>query len=101
MKIGTVFKSLVEQRRMTLKEISKKIGVPNSTLSEWLNNRTPKNPEQIQKVAKALGVSMHFDYRIDVGTPNTLSGIDWASVEELRLSSKPFSWLRFAPIACH
>lgn len=60
MKIGTVFKSLLEQRRMTLKEISKKTGVPSSTLSEWLNNRTPKNPEQIQKVAKALGVSMHF-----------------------------------------
>ncbi len=45
---------------MTLKEISKATGVPSSTLSEWLNNRSPKNPEQIQKVAKYLGVSMHF-----------------------------------------
>ena len=59
-KIGNIFKSLIEQRRMTIREVSKKSGVPSSTLAEWLNNRTPKNPEQIQKVAKTLGVSMHF-----------------------------------------
>lgn len=59
-KIGTTFKSLIEQRRMTLKEVSGATNVPSSTLSEWLNNRSPKNPEQIQKVAKYMGVSMHY-----------------------------------------
>lgn len=59
-KIGSTFKKLIEQNRMTLKEVSKQTGVPSSTLSEWLNNRSPKNPEQIKKVAKYLGVSMHF-----------------------------------------
>ncbi len=36
-------------RRMTLKEVSEATGVPRSTLSEWRNNRSPKNPEQLKK----------------------------------------------------
>lgn len=59
-KIGTTLKSLLEERRMTLKEVSKATGVPSSTLAEWQNGRAPKNPEQAQKVAKHLGVSLHY-----------------------------------------
>lgn len=59
-KIDSTLKSLLMQKRMTIKEIAKATGVSNSTLSEWLNNRSPRNPEQIKKVAKYLGVSMHF-----------------------------------------
>lgn len=59
-KIGNTFKKLLYERRLTLKEVSKATGVSNSTLSEWLNNRSPKNPEQTRKVAKFLGVSLHF-----------------------------------------
>ena len=59
-KIGNTFKKLLNERRVTLKEVTKATGVASSTLSEWLNNRSPKNPEHIRKVAKFLGVSMHF-----------------------------------------
>lgn len=58
--IGKTFKRIIDEKRLSLKLISKDTGVPNSTLAEWLNNRTPKNPEQVRKVAKYLGVSMHF-----------------------------------------
>ena len=58
--IGSTLKALLKVRRMTLKEVSKATGVPSSTLSEWLNNRSPKNPEQIRKVAQYMGVSLHY-----------------------------------------
>lgn len=58
--IGSTLKGLLKTRRMTLKEVSIATGVPSSTLSEWLNNRSPKNPEQTRKVAQYLGVSLHF-----------------------------------------
>lgn len=58
--IGSTLKTLLKVRRMTLKEVSKATGVPSSTLSEWLNNRSPKNPEQIRKVAQYMNVSLHY-----------------------------------------
>ncbi|MCM2353724.1 MAG: helix-turn-helix domain-containing protein [Pseudobdellovibrio sp.] len=58
--IGPVLKKLLKDRRMTLKEVSTATSVPSSTLSEWLNNRSPKNPEQTLKVAQYLEVSLHY-----------------------------------------
>lgn len=58
--IGSTLKELLKHRRMTLKEVSKATSVPASTLSEWLNNRSPKNPDQVRKVAQYLGVSLHY-----------------------------------------
>jgi transcriptional regulator with XRE-family HTH domain len=49
----------MEKERHTLASISKATGVPKSTISEWLNNRSP-NPIQAVKVANHLGVSLHF-----------------------------------------
>lgn len=59
-RVGTTLKALLNAQRLTLREVSKASGVPSSTISEWLNNRSPKNPEQVRKVAKYLGVSMHY-----------------------------------------
>jgi hypothetical protein len=58
LKIGTVMRSIISERRLTLKEISKGTGVPATNITEWTNNRAPKNPEQAQKVAVYLGVSL-------------------------------------------
>lgn len=59
LKIGKVLKQIMENERHTLTSISKAAGVPKSTISEWLNNRTP-NPTQAVKVANHLGISLHF-----------------------------------------
>lgn len=59
-KIQTTLKQLLEENNLSLRELAKRSGVPNSTLQEWSSNRSPKNPLQVQKVAKALGVSMHY-----------------------------------------
>ena len=58
--IGKVFSQIVKERRLTLKEISKATGVAATTLAEWQAGRTPKNPVQVQAVAKFLNVSLHF-----------------------------------------
>ena len=59
LKISAVLKKIMEDNRHTLTSMSKATGVPKSTISEWLNNRTP-NPVQAAKVAKYLGVSLHY-----------------------------------------
>lgn len=58
--IGKVLTKIVQDRRLTLREISKATGVPATTLAEWQVNRSPKNPSQVRAVAKFLGVTMHF-----------------------------------------
>ncbi len=59
LKIKTVLKRLMKEQGETLISISKSTGVPKSTISEWLGNRTP-NPTQVVRVANFLGVSMHY-----------------------------------------
>lgn len=59
LKIGSVLKKMMETERHTLASISRATGVPKSTISEWINNRAP-NPVYAAKVAKHLGVSLHY-----------------------------------------
>jgi transcriptional regulator with XRE-family HTH domain len=59
-KTGTVLKKIIQERRLTLREIANGSGVPATTIAEWSNNRTPKNPLQVKKVAEFLGVSVHY-----------------------------------------
>lgn len=59
-KIQTTLKMLLAEQNLSLRDLSKRSGVPYSTLQEWSTNRSPKNPVQIQKVASCLGVSMHY-----------------------------------------
>lgn len=60
--IGKTLSSLMEEQHLSVAKLSKKTGVPQSTLREWCLNRSPKNPVQVQKVADCLGVSMHYLY---------------------------------------
>ncbi len=59
LKIQIVLKRLMKEQNETLSSLSKSTGVPKSTISDWLSNRTP-NPVQAVKIAKHLGVSLHF-----------------------------------------
>lgn len=59
LKIKSVLKKLMKESGETLASISKATGVPKSTISEWLGNRSP-NPVQAVRVANHLGVSLHF-----------------------------------------
>lgn len=60
LKIGTTLRKLMIEQGLTLKGISQATSVPASTIAEWSNNRAPKNPIHVQKVAAYLGVSLHY-----------------------------------------
>jgi len=59
-KIAKTLTTLLKQKGLSLRELSKMSGVPASTLSEWMSNRPPRNPLQTKKVAEALNVSLNF-----------------------------------------
>ena len=59
LKINFILKKLMKVNGETLVSLSKATGVPKSTISEWLGNRTP-NPVQAVKIANHLGVSLHY-----------------------------------------
>lgn len=59
LRIKTILKKLMNENGETLVSIAKATGVPKSTISEWLSNRSP-NPVQAVKVANHLGVSLHY-----------------------------------------
>lgn len=59
-KIQSTLKLLLSEKNLSIRELAKRSGVPNSTLQEWSSNRSPKNPVQVQKVAQVLGVSLHY-----------------------------------------
>lgn len=50
LKISKVLKRLMKESGETLASITKATGVPKSTISEWLANRSP-NPIQAVRVA--------------------------------------------------
>lgn len=59
LQIKTVLKKLMNENGESLMTLSKATGVPKSTISEWLGNRSP-NPVQAVKVASHLNVSLHY-----------------------------------------
>ena len=53
-------KYLMEEKNLNIKEFSQKIGIPDSTISDWLlKKRTPKI-ENIPKIATFFNVSTDF-----------------------------------------
>lgn len=59
LKIDQVLTRIVKERRLTLKALSKLSGVPSTTLHEWQNGRSPRDPVQAKKVADALEISLN------------------------------------------
>lgn len=60
LKLGIVLSEILNERKITLREISQATGVATSTLGEWTNNRRPRNIVSVKKVALYLGVSLNF-----------------------------------------
>ncbi len=52
-------KILKEREDLTVASLARKAGIPKANLQTWLTGSTP-NIEQLDKVAKALGVSLEY-----------------------------------------
>lgn len=64
-KIGQVLKRVLNERRMTLKEVSEETKIPYSTLHTWLENRQPKDIVKAQTLARYFSISLEellFDH---------------------------------------
>jgi len=48
----------MEIREITLSELSRKSGVPKTTIHSWLVGKPPKNMIQVKEVARVLDVSL-------------------------------------------
>lgn len=57
-KLQSTLKRLMEERQISIRSLSKKTGVPHTTISFWLRRGGGGKPEHIRAVARFFGVSM-------------------------------------------
>jgi transcriptional regulator with XRE-family HTH domain len=55
-----VLAKLIKDKGMTVREVGRRCGVPQSTMNNFLAGRGPHKPEQVLAIAQFFGVSMEF-----------------------------------------
>lgn len=58
LRISETLNKILQEKKISLKELSKGSGVPSSTLSEWRTSGRSPNVEQAAKVADFLGITI-------------------------------------------
>lgn len=58
--VGETLTKLLNEKKITAKDLSKTTKIPFSTIHHILSNRPIKNIMTLEKIADALGVSLHF-----------------------------------------
>lgn len=58
MRIARNIKNHISAEKLSLSDFAKKVHIPASTLHGWLNGATPKNIQDIKKVADYFGISV-------------------------------------------
>ena len=53
-------KNLIDEKGLNFQKFSKEIGIPNSTISDWLNKKTTATIENIPKIALFFGVTTDY-----------------------------------------
>lgn len=51
---------LLKENGLSARELSRRVGIPQSTLNNFLSGRGPHKPEQILSIAKYFNVSMEL-----------------------------------------
>ncbi len=60
LRISQVLRTLLAERGLSVRQLSKETGIPQSTLSSYLAGRALSNPLQVSAVAQYLGVSLDY-----------------------------------------
>ncbi|WP_168196566.1 helix-turn-helix transcriptional regulator [Bdellovibrio sp. ZAP7] len=58
MKLKSNLKHILADRDMTAAQLSRKTGVPKTTLSEWLSGGNPRDIKKVKIVADELGITV-------------------------------------------
>lgn len=67
-------KSIMSERKITQSELSKRTGIRQSSISDWLNSRYEPKQDKIYLIAQALGVSPSWLLGYDETTSNQTEG---------------------------
>jgi len=71
MSVGERIKLLRQKKKMTLRELSEKVGISISFLSDIENNRSNPSLERLKEIAKALDTSVSYLLGEDNPEPKT------------------------------
>ena len=58
MKLKEQLRRLLAERDMTAAQLSRKSGISQSVISDWLSGASPRRIEQVKKAANVLGTSL-------------------------------------------
>lgn len=64
MELSKNIRGILQQKRWTVAELSRRSGVPRTTLQDWITSQTSVNLNQLKKVAETLEVPA---YRLTYG----------------------------------
>lgn len=60
MKLGKILGETIEKRGYTQSRLAREAGVNPKSLSDWIDDRTPRDLDAVRRVARVLGVSVSF-----------------------------------------
>lgn len=60
MKLGKMLGETIEKRGYTQSRLAREAGVNPKSLSDWIDDRTPRDLDGVRRVARVLGVSVSF-----------------------------------------
>lgn len=60
LKLSTMLKQLMKERKISLRELAKSTAIQPSTLSGWNNGSSPRDLSEVCQCARYLGVSMEY-----------------------------------------
>lgn len=77
MNLKQQIKLFLKTRGMTAIQLSRASGVPDATIADWLAGRSPRNLDQVKKVADVFGVSIdHLVYGEGLAKEDKITDID-------------------------
>ena len=59
-KLHIILKKLIEDKRVSARQVARDCGLAQSTLNSLLSGRSPAKPEQVLALARYFGTSMEF-----------------------------------------
>lgn len=86
-KIGERIKNIREQRKISQKELAKKIGVSNSRLSNWELGINRPDVDSLALICKALGISADILLDINTDELNKYTPSEQSLIKKYRLLS--------------
>lgn len=92
-------KQLRKKKRLTLMNLSKELGFPDSTLSQYENGKRQISIEKAKKLAEYFGVSVGYLLGLDTPAKDGIAKLidkinHWADERNLKQADPKIQWMR-------